>query len=152
MEENVKIRKVDTTEYVNALRAIIDEGKEVSMMLTGNSMSPFLIHQRDSICFRKSDRDPVKGDMVFYQRPGGQYVMHRVWKRTNDGYYIVGDAQTQIEGPVRREQIFAVITKVRRKGKWIKPGDFWWEFFAHIWIRMVPVRRTVMKLYAKIIK
>lgn len=152
MEENVKIRKVDTTEYIDALRTIIDEGKEVSMMLTGNSMSPFLIHQRDYICFRKPDRDPVKGDMVFYQRPGGQYVMHRVWKRTNDGYYIVGDAQTQIEGPVRREQIFAVITKVRRKGKWIKPGDFWWEFFEHIWIRMVPVRRIVMKLYAKIIK
>ena len=50
--------------------------------------------------------------------------MHRIWKILPEGYYIVGDAQTQIEGPVKREQIFALITKVRRKERWMKPGDF----------------------------
>lgn len=57
------------------------------------------------------------------------------------GYYIVGDAQTQIEGPVKREQIFALITKVRRKEKWLEPGDFWWEFFEHVWLHMISLRR-----------
>ena len=90
--------------------------------------------------------------MVFLERDSGQYVMHRIWKVKPDGYYIVGDAQNEIEGPVREEQIFAIITKVRRKNQWIAPGDFWWEFFEHIWILMIPVRRIVMKLYAKIIK
>ncbi len=50
----------------------------------------------------------------------------------------MGDAQTQIEGPVKREQIFALITKVRRKEKWLEPGDFWWEFFEHVWLHMIP--------------
>ena len=31
-------------------------------------------------------------------------------------YYLIGDAQTVIEGPIQREQIFAVVTKVKRKG------------------------------------
>lgn len=146
------MRIVDTREYVSALRELIEEGKEVSMLIAGSSMAPFLVHRRDYIYFKKPERNLRKGDMVFFERDSGQYVMHRIWKVKPDGYYIVGDAQNEIEGPVREEQIFAIITKVKRKNQWIEPGDFWWEFFEHIWIRMVPVRRIVMKLYAKIIK
>lgn len=146
------MRIVDTRAYVSALRELVEEGKEVSMLIAGSSMAPFLVHRRDYIYFKKPERNLRKGDMVFFERDSGQYVMHRIWKVKPDGYYIVGDAQTEIEGPVREEQIFAIITKVKRKDRWIEPGDFWWEFFEHIWIRMVPVRRIVMKLYAKIIK
>ncbi len=143
---------VDTREYVSVLRELTEEGKEVSLIISGSSMSPFLIHQRDYIYFKKPDRELKKGDMVFYQRDSGQFVMHRIWKVRPDGYYIVGDAQTVIEGPVRRDQIFALITKVQRKGKWLEPGDFWWEFFEHIWIHMIPIRRKIMKIYAKVIR
>lgn len=150
MEAGMKC--VDTREYVSVLRELTEQGKEVSLLISGNSMSPFLIHQRDYIYFKKTDRKLKKGDMVFYQRDSGQYVMHRIWKVKPEGYYIVGDAQTEIEGPVREDQIFARITKVQRKGKWIEPGDFWWEFFEHVWIRMVPVRRKMMAIYAKVIR
>ena len=143
------MKKVDTKEYVSMLRELTESGKEVSMLIAGSSMSPFLIHERDSICFKKPDRKLRRGDMVFYQRTSGQYVMHRIYKVSSEGYYIVGDAQQDIEGPVKREQIFALITKVRRKGKWIAPGDFWWEFFEHVWIRMVPVRRLIIGSYTK---
>lgn len=143
---------VDTREYVSVLRELTEQGKEVGLIISGSSMSPFLIHQRDYICFKKPDRKLKKGDMVFYQRDSGQFVMHRIWKIRPDGYYIVGDAQTEIEGPVREEQIFALITKVQRKGKWLAPGDFWWEFFEHIWIHMIPIRRMIMKIYAKVIR
>lgn len=141
------MKLVDTREYVSVLRELTEQGKEVSMIISGSSMSPFLIHQRDSICFRKPDRPLRRGDMVFFQRDTGQFVMHRIWKVKPDGYYIVGDAQTEIEGPVRRDQIFALITKVRRKGQWIKPGDFWWEFFEKVWIRIIPFRGMVVRLY-----
>lgn len=144
------MKKVDTKEYVSMLRELTESGKEVSMLIAGNSMSPFLIHERDSICFKRPDRTLRRGDMVFYQRTSGQYVMHRIYKVSAEGYYIVGDAQQDIEGPVKREQIFALITRVRRKGKWIAPGDFWWEFFEHVWIRMVPVRRLIIGSYTKL--
>lgn len=146
------MKVVDTREYVSVLRELTEEGKEVSLIISGSSMSPFLIHQRDYIYFKKPDRELKKGDMVFYQRDSGQFVMHRIWKVRPDGYYIIGDAQTVIEGPVRRDQIFALITKVQRKGKWLEPGDFWWEFFEHIWIHMIPIRRKIMKIYAKVIR
>lgn len=141
------MKRVNTYEYVSMLRELTEEGKEVSLLIAGGSMSPFLAHERDYICFKKPDRELRRGDMVFYQRKNGQFIMHRIWKRKPDGYYIVGDAQTEIEGPVMREQIFAYVTKVKRKEKWIGPGDFWWEFFEHVWIRMVPLRPIARKLY-----
>lgn len=141
------VKQVDTREYVSVLRGIAEEGKVVSMLIAGSSMAPFLCHNRDYIYFTKPERELRRGDMVFYQRDSGQYVMHRIYRVKHEGYYMVGDAQTQIEGPLRRDQIFAVITQVKRDGKMIRPGDFWWEFFEHIWIRIVPARRIVTPLY-----
>lgn len=148
----MKERVVDTREYVSVLKELSDEGKVVSMRIAGSSMSPFLCHNRDYIFFTKPDRPLRRGDMVFYQRGTGQYVMHRIWKQDSRGFYIVGDAQTVIEGPVREDQIFALIIKVQRKGKILQPGDFWWEFFEHVWIRIVPVRRIILKLYSMGVK
>lgn len=141
------MKLVDTNEYVSTLKELTEEGKEVSMQISGGSMEPFLVHVRDSIRFRKPDRPLKKGDMVFYQRAGGQYVMHRIIRVKPDGYWMIGDAQTEKEGPIQREQIFALITGVRRRGKWIGPGEFWWEFFAHVWTHLIPVRRLLINGY-----
>lgn len=116
------MKVIDTREYVSVLKQLTDDGREVSMRIAGNSMAPFLIHERDTIFFRKPEAKLKKGDMVFFKRRNGQYIMHRIHHVKPDGYYIVGDAQCMIEGPVAGEQIFAVVTKVIRKGKTIQPG------------------------------
>ena len=138
---------IDTREYVSALRELTEEGKEVSMRIAGNSMVPFLVHERDYIYFKKPDRALRKGDMVFYQRTNGTFVMHRICKVENGQYFIVGDAQTIIEGPIEEHQIFALITQVKRKGKMIKPGNFCWNFFEKIWINLIPYRPLLSRIY-----
>lgn len=141
------MRRLDTDAYVSALRDLVNEGKECRLLISGSSMAPFLVHERDSIIFSKPQRELQRGDMVFYQRETGQFVMHRILHVKPEGLYIVGDAQTEIEGPVNPSQIFAVVTKAQRKGKWIGPGDFWWWFFRTVWLRLVPVRKIILKLY-----
>lgn len=144
-EENM--RQIDAREYISTLKELTKEGKEVSMLISGSSMSPYLVHARDSICFKKPDRRLKKGDMVFFQRTTGQYVMHRIVKIKKDGYYMLGDAQREIEGPIKEEQIFALVTRVKRRGKWEGPESFWWKFFAHVWIHLVPVRQGIVSVY-----
>lgn len=145
-------KTINTREYVGLLKQLVEEGETVSMRIVGSSMSPFLIHDRDLITFKAPERELKKGDMVFFQRESGQYVMHRIYAVKPDGYYMVGDAQTEIEGPIRREQIFAVIIKVRRKDKWMEPGDFWWDFFERVWINIIPVRKAVVVFYSLVYK
>lgn len=143
------MKVVDNDEYLPVLQELIEDGKEVSLLISGSSMSPFLIHQRDVIWIKKPDRKLHTGDMVFYRRVSGAYVMHRIHHIDRSGiYWIVGDAQTELE-PVNPECIFGLITKVKRKGRQIAPGDFWWEFFARIWIRIIPIRCRLVKIYGK---
>ena len=47
------MKVVDTREYVGMLKELTEEGKEVSMLVFGSSMAPFLIHARDMIYFKK---------------------------------------------------------------------------------------------------
>ena len=148
------MKLVNTQEYVSMLRELTEQGKEVNMLISGNSMSPFLMHGRDSIRLKKPDRKLRKGDMVFFQRKSGKFVMHRIIRVRKEGFYLLGDSQqnSEIEGPIEESQIFALITSVCRKGRWIGPGNFWWEFFEHVWLHMIPFRRAVMWCYGKLVK
>ena len=149
MSENRK-KLVHTGDYVKILEDLAQEEKTVGVPVSGNSMSPFLISQRDYVIFQKPNRPLQKGDIVFFRRDSGEYILHRVSKIRENQYYIIGDAQTKVEGPIREDQIFGLVTKVRRKGKWIDPSDFWWKFFEKVWIRVIPLRPVIRKLYGNL--
>ena len=140
---------IDLNEYMPVVIELINSGKTVPLVASGSSMTPFIVHQRDTIFISKAN-ELHKGDMVFYKRSTGQYVMHRIHHIKNDEFYIVGDAQNEIEGPIKREQIFGVIKKLNRKGKLIDNHNFCWKFFQHVWIRIVPLRPFLIKLYTKL--
>ena len=138
--------EVDTREYVTALKEMVEQGMEVSMTIFGTSMEPFLIDKRDKIYFRKTE-DPIKkGDMVFYQRKTGEYVMHRVLKVRKHQYYLAGDHQTFLEGPIEAQQIFAKVISVERAGVWLTEKDRLWKFYAGWWRRLFWVRKVGNKL------
>ena len=138
---------ITTREYLDTLREAVLTGKECSMLITGNSMQPFLQHGRDTIYFRAPSRPLKRGDMVFFRRPDGQYVMHRLLREDTAGYYLIGDNQTEIEGPVDRTSAFAIVYKVKRKGRILAPGSFWWGFFAGFWLSIIPLRPFLLKVY-----
>uniref|UniRef100_UPI0035A5D1B1 S24/S26 family peptidase n=1 Tax=uncultured Thomasclavelia sp. TaxID=3025759 RepID=UPI0035A5D1B1 len=72
--------RLGTREYIDILRTVIDEGKEVNMRVLGSSMAPFVVHERDTIYFKRPERKLKKGDIAFFQRNNGQYVVHRIYK------------------------------------------------------------------------
>ena len=43
------MRQIANDVYIPVLKELVEEGKEVSMMISGSSMNPFLIHHRDYI-------------------------------------------------------------------------------------------------------
>ena len=137
---------VDTREYVAVLKEMVEQGLEVSMTIVGTSMEPFLLHNRDKIYFQKPDGAIKKGDMVFFQRETGAYVMHRVMKKRKQQYYMAGDHQTFLEGPIEKNQIFAKVVSVERAGVWLTEEDKLWKFYAVWWRRLFWVRKVVNKL------
>lgn len=148
------VKQVDTGRYLSTLCELIDEGHEVSIPIAGSSMTPFLGDGRDQI-FVKAPWQPVrKGDIVLYRRRGGEFVLHRVHRVHGSGdgttYDMIGDAQNKIERGIKREQILAVATRARRKGKIIGPRTFYWKFFQHIWGNIIPLRHLILRFYTAI--
>lgn len=134
MDHEISVRIVDNQEYMKVVRSILEEGKEVPLVVTGNSMMPFLIDRRDQVLIKRIERPLKKGDIAFFQRENGQYIMHRIHfmrkdDRTGENqFYFIGDGQKNIEGPIKETQIFGVITRVCGKGNiWMNThlhGDF----------------------------
>ena len=114
------------------------------LVISGNSMSPFLVHGRDTVYLSRLDRPAKRGDVLLYKRDSGAYILHRVYKVEKDSYTMVGDAQTQLEQGIRQDQIIAIMTSALRKGKLQKKGSFWWEFFEKLW--MYGVEKRIQKL------
>lgn len=146
MDHEISVRIVDNQEYMKVVRSILEEGKEVPLVVTGNSMMPFLIDRRDQVLIKRIERPLKKGDIAFFQRENGQYIMHRIHfmrkdDRTGENqFYFIGDGQKNIEGPIKETQIFGVITGVLRKGKYLDEHTFTWGFFENIWRYVIPFR------------
>ena len=150
METNLRIFSPDVLleEYRELLK---DESVEaLPLVISGNSMSPFLIHGRDTIYLSRLTHPVKRGDVLLYQRDSGAYILHRVYKIESDSFTMVGDAQTELEPGIRPEQVIAIMSSAERKVKKQAPRSFWWEFFEKIWIRMVPLRPIVRKVYTAV--
>lgn len=146
MESNVKI--LSPEELMPPLLQLLEETGSVPLVISGSSMNPFLVHGRDTVYLSKIHRPLKCGDMILYRRHTGQYVLHRICRAEPGSYTLVGDGQTSLEYGIRHEQVLALVTAVRRKGKLLKPGSFWWEFFQNVWIRMIPLRPWIVAVYS----
>lgn len=139
-------RIVENDVYLPVLRELIYEGHSVRLNVRGQSMLPFLSDVRDSVIIEPVKKVLKRGDIVIYQRKNGAYIMHRIYKTDNikKQYYLVGDAQKELEGPIDVSQIFGIVTKACRKGRWIDRGNIIWWFYDKIWGLMRPFRTKLV--------
>lgn len=150
MEERTRFWESDV--LLEAYRQLLTEDSvdALPLVISGNSMSPFLIHNRDTVYLSRLTGPIKRGQMLLYRRSNGQYVLHRVYRIQKDSITMIGDAQTVLETGIRPEQVMAVVTGAVRKGKEQTPGCFLWEFFEKVWIRMVPLRPMIRSVYTAV--
>ncbi|MBQ8830099.1 MAG: S24/S26 family peptidase [Oscillospiraceae bacterium] len=149
MEHNVKVVPSDVmTEHICEL---LEETDNVPLVISGSSMSPFLVHGRDTVYLSKIRSTVKRGNMIFYRRDNGKVILHRVIKVKENGCDMVGDAQTVIEPNVSYDNMIAVVTAVTRKGKLLKRSSICWLFFEKLWIRMIKLRPFIVKVYTKLV-
>ncbi len=148
----------------------IDDGKEVVLTVTGNSMAPFLRHRRDQVVLAKPVDTTILqvGDVPLYRRKNGQFVLHRIVER-DDGtkrrlyaekgtlpsmhsssgltYTMLGDAQIQHEPNILPDQILAVAVAFIRKGKRWECSSTAYRRRCLRWHRLMPLREPLVWLW-----
>lgn len=133
-------------DWVPTIIPYIEEGLTVKIVPQGFSMVPFITGGRDEVNLVKISDDLKRGDIVVYRRDSAIYVLHRIYKIKGDDYYMLGDAQTEIEGPLRRDQIIAKVESYYRKGKLIVCQGRRERFEYKLWFMVRPLRPLVIKL------
>lgn len=147
MEIRERLNIVPPDLVMEQLLKLLDETPAVPLVVSGSSMTPFLAPGRDAV-YLSAVSEPLKcGDVVLYRRRNGRYILHRILRVNGDSYTMIGDAQHIAEPGIRRDQILAVVTAVRRKGKLLRRGSFRWVFFEKIWNHMIPLRPLIRCTY-----
>lgn len=114
----------------------------------GYSMYPLFVPGRDYAVISVTDTDSLKrGDVVLYRRfdESGILVLHRICKIRAGGFYMVGDNQSEVEGPIGPEQIRGKLTAIERKGKSFSVKNPVYRALSGIWLFLLPVRGPVSK-------
>jgi len=145
MKDNVKSLPPEAA--AERILAVMETGAAAPLVISGNSMSPFLVHGRDTVYLTPPPERLKKGDMILYRRENGAYVLHRIQAAEGETFTLIGDGQLELEPGIRYGQVLALVTAVRRKGKLLKKGSFWWDFFEKVWLNMIPLRPAALKLY-----
>ena len=127
------------------------EGKSIQIRPQGYSMYPLLVPERDEVILRAVDPAELRrGDVVLYRREGSILVLHRIWRKRSDGFYMVGDNQTKVEGPIAEEQVRAIMTGIIRKGRYLSAGNPGYRFLSAVWLSLRPFRRAISVPVAKL--
>lgn len=141
-----EVRYVKAGVMFPVISEILGTGKTARVTITGSSMSPFLRQGTDSVELAETDFQSIRrGDIVLIRRYNGQYILHRVLSKKKDCFFMVGDAQQFVEGPLRPNQLIAVAKAVYRKDWRISCDSFWYSAFSELWLLLRPMRYPIIR-------
>ncbi|MBP1585188.1 MAG: S24/S26 family peptidase [Lachnospiraceae bacterium] len=138
--------------------ALLRSGKTIEMSPHGWSMYPLIVPGRDRVILSPvKDRKLKRLDIVLFRREGSILVIHRIAKcrRTSKGknvYYIVGDNQKELEGPVKEENICGVVTGIIRKGRRMSVNGPLYKASVSVWMALRPIRPVISHTVSRLKK
>lgn len=127
---------------------LLSEGRKVNILGRGNSMRPYLVHERDKIVLEPSTSIKV-GDVVFASLPNGKQVVHRVVNIALDNVTLMGDSNMSTEACKLSDIHGRAIGFIRKGRNEIERVDsFGYRLYSWLWLNMpLFFRRILLKLH-----
>lgn len=127
---------------------LLRQGRTVSIVGRGNSMRPYLVHERDKIVLAPVDSINV-GDVVFATPAADRHVAHRVVRVDGDDVTLMGDGNMSCE-KCNVDDIHGKAVGFIRKGRdKIESADsLAYRLYSWIWMHLpLVVRRYCLALH-----
>ena len=124
---------------------LLAEGKQVTILVRGNSMRPLMRDGRDKVVMRKANDEDIKKGAVMLFRYRGSHVMHRVTKIEGDVVVFEGDGNYKLQEVATRKDIVAVVEAiVRPSGRRIECSSRRWRVLSFMWLSQARFERRVI--------
>lgn len=143
--------KFDNEILLLEVARLISGGHSVTILVRGNSMSPFLADRRDRVTlgsFAPDDLQP--GVTVLARESGGRIVLHRIIARSGDRLILQGDGNLRQTEETAPELVMGMVTAVVRKGKVYAADGRVWRMYSRWWVRLAPWRRYLLAIYRRL--
>jgi hypothetical protein len=131
-----------TVDRLNFLKIVTEaeDGSVIPLLVTGNSMLPFLLHRRSVVYLKKdSDYQPKRGDIVLFLRPDGTWILHRISRLLPNGELLInGDAQAWTETIIPQQIVARVVSICRRKRTFSTENPFY-RILTRMWMPLRPI-------------
>lgn len=137
---------IQLSDYDGLIREVLASGGEFRLYPHGTSMLPLLRQSRDSVALRQVDSPIEANDILFYQRPDGSFVLHRVRAVTPDGLTLMGDNQTRPEHGVSPDWVIGRVTRIFRDDKEVICDGFGYSLYLKLW-QFTILRSLLLQLY-----
>ncbi len=132
---------------------LLNEGYPIQISPKGDSMRPFIRPNVDSVIIEPIKNQRIKrGDVILFRRLNSILVLHRVHHIHGNDYFLVGDNQVQIEGPVKKEQIKGKLTVIIRDGRRIPVTNPFYRCISFLWLILRPIRPIIGKINQRLRK
>ncbi len=131
------------------IEKLLAQGSVIQFKPRGYSMYPLFVPGRDEAVVAPAEADRLRrGDVALYRRDGSILVLHRIWKRRGDCFYLVGDNQAQVEGPLRPDQMKGVLVGVLRNGRYFSTKNIIYRAASGLWLWLRPLRPPISRIAA----
>lgn len=127
---------------------LLKEGRTVKIAVRGNSMRPYLVHDRDYVLLQHAD-DVQVGDIVLALLSPGHYVLHRVVSvSANMLLTLQGDGNLTTEH-CPASAVCGVVTAFYRNHsqKTTPVTALSYRMYKSFWMHSLPLRRVMLKLH-----
>lgn len=138
---------ITNVQLIPTVEELLKKGHTVTLPLSGNSMRPFLVHNRDKALLVLPE-NLKKGDPVLAEISPARYVLHRIVRIEGDAITLRGDGNFGTEH-CRRKDVVALAAGFYRKGRTTLDSieSPKWRIYSALWMRLLPFRRYLLKLH-----
>ncbi len=136
------IAKVFSHEMMPSVKALIEEGHQVTIKTSGMSMWPFYKHHQTMVVLDKPEH-LKKYDVVLYKHED-QYLLHRIIK-IKDKFWIRGDFNLAYEY-IDKDLVFAKVISHKTSKININERNIIYLFKVWLWQVLKPLRPIIKKL------
>ncbi len=150
MKKENKLNSYSMQELAPVICEFLGQGKKVIIRAKGNSMLPLIRNLKDRVVLSSCrGEDCSVGDAVMYRRQNGQYVLHRIVGKAQDGSFVfMGDGQTQPEEGIKPEQIIAKTDAIYRAERYISCQSPSYKKYASFWAKSTYCRKLYLKQFS----
>lgn len=125
----------------------LKSGATVTIQPKGTSMLPLIVQGKDEVVLKTPTKNLKKYDIIFYKRPSGQFVLHRIIKVRKNDFVLCGDNQTDYEYGITPNMVLAVAVEIIKNSKSVSVNDK--EYLRYCKSQLIKIKYKRIKIKTK---